>query len=601
MSETALAAIVTIIVFGAASQWLAWRVGLPSILLLLLAGFVAGPVTGLLDTDLLLGDLLFPIVSLSVALILYEGGLSLRFSELSGVGGVARNLMSIGALLTWVVAALGAYLLFDLGWALSALLGAILVVTGPTVILPLLRQIRPSGAVGHILKWEGIVIDPVGALLAVLVFEALLSGGAKAATAHVLVAVLKTIVVGGGLGLLSAGLLVVLLRRYWVPDFLQNAVSLMFVSAAFVAANHVQHESGLLAVTLMGIALANQKYADIRHIVEFKENLRVLLISALFILLAARLEVTDLTSVALPGALFVGLLIVVARPVTVWASTWRSTLSRKERTFLLCMAPRGIVAAAVASVFALRLEEVGYEQAGLLVPVTFTVIVGTVAVYGLAAPVAARRLGVADPNPQGILFVGAHGWVRALAQTLNDKGYRVLLVDTNRDHAAVARMAGLPTYTGSILAEYALDEIDLGGIGRLFAVTPNEWVNVLAIQRVTRLFGHAECYQLPPDTESSGKRSLHKHLQGRLLFDDQMNAAALEERFAAGATIKATPLSDEFGYADFRNLYGPDAVPMMVIDSNSRITVVSAKTPPDPQPGQTLIALVREQAAVAEQ
>jgi len=594
VSETTLVAIVTIVVFGAAAQWLAWRIRLPSILLLLVGGFVAGPVTGLVEPDGLLGDLLLPLVSLSVALILYEGGLTLKFSELAGVGRVVGNLVVVGALITWLVCAVGAYLLFDLGLALSVLLGAILVVTGPTVIVPLLQHIRPTGPVGSVLKWEGIVIDPIGALLAVLVFEAIVIPGATAATTQVVLAVVKTVVVGGGLGLLAAGVLTLLLHRYWAPDFLQNGISLMFVVGVFTASNHVQHESGLFAVTVMGIALANQKIADVRHIVEFKENLRVLLISALFVVLAARLRVSDLTQVAGAGVVFVLVLVVLGRPLSVWVSTRKSRLSRNERTFLACMAPRGIVAAAVASVFALRLEEVGYGQAHLLVPITFTVIVGTVAVYGLASPFVARRLGVADPSPQGILFVGGDGWVRALAGTLHAKGYRVLVVDSNRDHTAAARMAGLPTFTGSVLADYALDEIDLGGIGRLFAVTPNEWVNVLAVQRFRRIFGQAECYQLPPPAASSKARSAHRHLHGRWLFGPDVTGVVLEARFASGATIKATPLSEEFGFEDFRLLYGPAAVLMLVLNEEGRLTVVTAGTSPEPEPGETAIALVRE-------
>ena len=594
MPQSAPAALVVIVVLGAAAQWLAWRLGLPSILLLLICGFVAGPATGVVDPDLLLGDLLLPLVSLSVALILYEGGLTLKLSDLSGVGRVVRNLVLVGALITWVIAALGAYLLFGLGLALSVLLGAVLVVTGPTVIGPLLQHIRPSGPVGAALKWEGIVIDPIGALLAVLVFEVILVADPAHASVQVALAIVKTAFVGGGLGLLAAAVLVLLLYRYWVPDRLQNAISLMFVLAAFTAANSVQEESGLFAATVMGIALANQKFADVRHIVEFKENLRILLISALFILLAARLDIADLGSVAIGGTVFVALLVIVGRPLAVWVSTIGSRLQRRERAFLACMAPRGIVAAAVSSVFALRLQEAGYEEAGALVPITFIVIVGTVVVYGLASPWVARRLGVAVPNPQGVLFVGASPWVRALAETLQAKGCRVLLVDSNRNNTAAARMAGLPTFTGSILADYAMDELDLGGMGRLLAVTPNEWVNVLAVQRFQRMFGRAECYQLPPQGGSAKSRSEHRHLYGRWLFDGEHSGTSIAHRVAAGETIKATPLTEEFGVEEFKSLYGEDALPLALIDDDGTVAVVTADHQPKLRPGQTLVALVRE-------
>lgn len=594
MPETALIAVAAIIVLGVSAQWLAARLRLPSILLLLIFGFLAGPVTGLLDPDTLRGDWLFPLVSLSVGLILYEGGLSLSVSDLLKVGGVVRNLISIGALVTWAVGALAGYLIFDVSAGLAILLGAVLIVTGPTVIGPLLRYIRPSGPVGPILRWEGIVIDPIGAVLAVLVYEAI--GGAEggATTANIVLAVVKTVLLGGGLGLIAAGLLAFLLHRYWIPDFLQNAVSLMFVVAAFTAANALQPESGLLTATVMGIALANQKLADVRHIVEFKENLRVLLISSLFILLAARLRPADLTAVGWGGVAFVIVLIVVGRPLATFISTMGSRLKRNERLFLAWMAPRGIVAAAVSSVFELRLNELGYTDARLLVPITFVVIIATVAVYGLTSAAVARRLGLAVANPQGILLAGAHRWGRELAAVLRAKGFPVLLIDNNRANIAAARMEGLPTYSGSILAEYVIDEVELGGIGRLLAMTPNDWVNTLAAQRFMRFFGRAGCYQLPPRDEPEGKQTLHKHLHGRWLFGDEYTYVALSDRCNTGAVIKATPLSESFDYAAFQSRYGETAVPLLVITESRRLNVITADQKLAPQPGQTLISLVHE-------
>jgi NhaP-type Na+/H+ or K+/H+ antiporter len=597
VAESALLAIAGIVVLGIGAQLLAWRIGLPSILLLLVFGFVAGPVTGFLEPDRLFRkDLLFSLVSVSVALILYEGGLSLRVSDLPKVGGVVRNLVTLGAVVTWGVSALAAHLIFDLEAGLAILLGAVLVVTGPTVIGPLLRHIRPSGPVGPILMWEGIVIDPIGAVLAVLVFEAIAGagGGEAAAAQSLVVAVIKTIVLGSGLGLVTAGVLTLLISRYWIPDFLQSAVSLMLVVAVFTAANLLQPESGLLAVTIMGITLANQRLADVRHIVEFKENLRVLLISALFILLAARLRPADLSAVGVDGLLFVALLVVVGRPLAAFLSTVKSRLSRKERAVLAWMAPRGIVAAAVASVFEPRLAAAGYADAHLLVPITFLVIIGTVAVYGLTSPVVAHRLGVADPNPQGVLLVGAHGWVRALGAVLQELGYRVLLVDSNRANIVAARMAGLPTYAGSILAEYAIAEMSLGGLGRLLAVTPNDWVNTLAVQRFRSIFGRAECYQLAPPEEMRSKQKLQRHLQGRWLFAEGITDAVLEQRFAEGAVVKATPLSKAFDYAAFRSLYGEQALPLFVITESGRLNVVTAGQSLKLLPGQTLVSLVQE-------
>lgn len=595
MPETILIGIVGIIVLGVGAQWLAWRIGLPSILLLLTFGLIAGPVLGWIDPNKLFGDdLLFPVVSLAVALILYEGGLSLRISELPKVGAVVRNLVSLGALVTWGIGALAAHLLLGLDASLSALLGAILVVTGPTVIGPLLRQIRPTGNISPILKWEGIVIDPIGALLAVLIFEALMIGEAKEAAVHIAFGVLKTIVLGGGIGLAAAGLLVLLLARYWIADYLQNAASLMLVVAAFAISNKLQPESGLLAATVMGFALANQKRVDVGHIVEFKENLRVLLISSLFIVLAARLQLAELGRLAPRGLLFVAVLILIARPLAVFVSTFRSPLPMRQRLFAAWMAPRGIVAAAVASVFAIRCEGTpGLEDAAILEPITFITIIATVAIYGATSPIIARKLGVAEANPQGILFAGAHAWAREVAALVQRQGYRVLLVDSNRDNAGAARMAGLPTYAGSILAERTLDGIDLGGIGRLLAVTPNEWVNVLTVHRFERTFGSAECYQLPSQQTASDNKKQHEYLHGRRLFGNDATYAKLNQLIAEGFTAKATGLTESFDYAAFRARHGESAVPLFIIDENGRLVVITTENEVEPKAGQTLISLVK--------
>lgn len=592
MPSSLLPLLAGIIVLGVSAQWLAWRVGLPAILLLLLFGIVVGPVTGKFDPDAVFGELLLPIVSLSVALILYEGGLTLRMSELRRVGAVVRNLVSVGALVTWAIASVAAHFVLNLNVSMSVLLGAVLIVTGPTVISPLLRHIRPTGAVGPVLKWEGIVIDPIGALLAVLVFEAIVIGEAKEATMHVALGVAKTILIGGGLGLAAAAVFTIASYRHWIADHLENAVSFMLVVIVFCASNHFQHESGLLAVIVMGFALANQKWVGVEHLLEFKENLRVLLISSLFIVLAARVDLADLTRLAPRGLLFVGVLVLIARPLGVFLATTKSNLNRNERLFLAWMAPRGIVAAAVASVFAIRLEELGYAPAGTLVSITMFTIVVTVAVYGLTAPFVARRLGLAESNPQGLLFVGADAWVRELAAVLQREGFRVLIVDSNRDHTYAARMAEVPTYTGSILAEHTLDEIELGGIGRLLTVTPNDWVNVLAVRRFERIFGKANCYQLSPQQDATGKKR-HKYLHGRWLFDESLTHAALHRHMAEGFTVKATLLSDDFDYAALLAQHNDSVVPLFIINEHRNLEVITPESGDPLRPGQTVISLVQ--------
>lgn len=603
MSEHVLIGLASIIVLGIGAQWLAWRLKFPSILFLLVLGFVAGPVTGFLHPDKLLGDLLLPVISVSVAVILFEGGLTLRFSELHDIGHVVRNLVTVGILATWVLVAACAYFLIGLNIGLSILIGAILIVTGPTVILPLLRHVRPVERVANVVKWEGIVNDPIGALLAVLVFEALVIGEFQKAGAMVLFGLLKTVVLGTLIGILAAWFLVMMLKRYWIPDYLQETVALMLVVTAFVSANFVQEESGLFAVTLMGIALANQKTVVVKHILEFKENLGVLIISTLFILLAARLESAELRQLNMESLAFVGVLMLVVRPVASGLSMIGSELNWRERLFVAWMAPRGIVAAAIASVFALRLSELGLPQTEYLVPVVFLVIVATVGIYGLTATPLARWLGVANTNPQGALIIGAHGWARAIARVLQEEGFRVLLVDTNRHNEYEARMQGLPTYHGSVLAEYILDEINLDGIGRLLALTPNDEANALAVLHFEELFGRMGVYQLPPhqDEVEGAEEFSPQHLRGRFLFGKGVSFEYISERFSGEGGIKKTRLSEEFDYEAFQRYYEGRAIPMFVITEARKLLIFTTDQKLQPQPGQTIIALVEESGEKAEE
>lgn len=602
-----------VIVLGVAAQWIAWRLRLPSILLLLLGGMLIGPLATLvtssgrplLDPDSLFGEVLLPFVSLSVALILYEGGLTLEFREIRAVRGVVTALVTVGAAVTWVLAFLAARFVLGLSWELAFLFGAILVVTGPTVIGPLLAHIRPRGTVGPILKWEGIVIDPIGAVLAVLVYEAIAVMARVGDVGHALQEVAidlgVTVFAGGALGFIAARLLMLVIKRYWVPDYLQNPISLLLVVAAFAISNAIQHESGLVAVTLMGIVLANQRSADIKHIIEFKENLRVLLLSGLFIVLGARLSIESIRSIGFEEIAFVAIMVLLVRPASIFAATVKSKLSMPEKLFLSGLAPRGIVAAAVASVFALRLEQLEgtdlAQEAGRLVPLTFTVIIGTVAIYGLGSPLLAKRLKVSDQNPQGILFIGAQPWVRELALTLKKRGVPVLLADSNRQNVAEARLAGLPTYYGNVLADYALREIDLTGIGRIFAMTPNDEVNSLAAQRFARLFDRSAIYKLATAkavraAEDSGDSGFH----ARTLFADDATFSSLASRMAKGHVIKSTRISGEFSFADYRTLYGTSATPLFLVSEGGRITTVTPETAIAPEPGQTIISLVDPEA-----
>lgn len=595
MTEELILGIAIIIVLGISAQWLAWRLRLPSILLLLLFGFVAGPVAHILNPDELLGDLLFPIVSVSVALILFEGGLSLKRREIKTTGHVVRNLVTIGALVTWGIATAAAIFILNMETPLALLFGAVLVVTGPTVIIPLLRHVRAVGPVSSIAKWEGIVNDPIGAILAVLVFEGIIASEFQMALTTIIISLLETVFIGAMLGALSAYALAFVLKRYWIPDYLQSVVTLMIVVAIFAISNVTQKESGLVTVTLMGIILTNQRGVNIKPIIEFKENLGVLLLSALFIILAARLHLEDLAHLGPANLIFLAVLIFVARPASVFISTLGSGLKWPDKVFLTWMAPRGIVAAAVISVFALELSEAaGYVEAELMVPQMFLIIVGTVAVYGLSAAPLGRWLGVAQPNPQGVLIVGAHSWARTVGSMLQAEGFKVLLVDTNRSSLTAARLDGLPTLFASVLSDYIHREVELGAFGRLLALTHNDEVNSLATLHFAEVFGRAGVFQIAPQKTDDGRaESVSLPLRGRLLFDKDLTYNKFNHRIETGSIIKRTPLTKQFGFMDFLELYGASARPMFLVDQLGNLEVFTADdTTLSPEPGDILISLV---------
>ena len=594
MDEHILVGLSAVVALGISAQWFAWRTKLPAILVLLIFGIVAGPVTGWINPDELLGDILSPFVSFSVAIILFEGGLSLRMAEFRKIGGVVIKLITVGIAITWFLAALAAYYILGLSIEIAVLFGAILIVTGPTVIIPLLRQVRPTETAGSVLKWEGIVNDPIGAMMAVLVFEIIMAGGFTNMDGSSALVIVTTIVDGSFFGALGAGILYIMLKKHWIPDFLQNPVTLMLVIAAFTASNLLQHESGLLAVTIMGILLANQKSVRVKHIIEFKENLQVLLISALFILLASRLQVSDLAYFNLQSGLFIVALMLVVRPVSIYVATWGSKLSLQEKTFLAWMAPRGIVAAAISAIFALRLEQEGFADAQKLVPYTFVVIIATVTVYGLSANPVARLLKVAKPQPKGGLFLGAHSWSLDLACQLQELGLKVMVADSNWENISKARKRNLETYYGNILSEYAMDEINFDGIGKLFALTPNDEVNALASIRFSEIFGSSNVFQLPQSALSIHKESLTTEvLGGRILFSNEWNHSAIENLMANPNQLALYRITDGFNLKNFTQKLGKNGIIVAVLNGDDNLLANSLDNPPTTQLGDLIIIFHR--------
>ena len=570
-----LAYLAFLLLLGIIAQWTAWRLKLPSILLLLIFGFGLSQFTGARIDDYLANESsLLSLVGFFVAIILFEGGLTLKLSELREAGTPVLRLCTVSVVIAFILTTIAARFTLGCHWYVCALLGAILVVTGPTVVAPLLRLIKPRRKVASIVKWEGIVVDPIGAVLAVMVFITIQEGGLGQGWDKVAIALVKTLVVGVGLGYVLAKVTEYLMAEHLLPDFLESMFFLALVGVAFAGSNYLQHESGLVTVTVLGIALANQKKVSVRHILEFKENLRVLIISLLFLMLSGRIGLDEIQAVWQKGLFFLAALILVVRPSSIFlGNLGTKSTTFKEQLFLSLLAPRGIVAAAVTSVFALELvhaaehnpgNEVFAEialQAGELVPLVFFVILGTVTFYGLLAAPLARKLGLSDSNPTGVLFAGADEWTRVVAKGLMKEGHQVLLLDTRFENISAARLEGLRAVRANILSEYAEEELDFSGLGHLVAATPNNEVNSLAAREFQHRFGKANVWQLTPkDASDHHSKAVASHMRGRFCFLGGPRFSELRAMVRRGGEMKASKLTDVFTLEGFRTIHGDDAM-----------------------------------------
>lgn len=536
MMNNPMIAIAAIGALGGLCQWLAWRFKLPSILFLLTAGILAGPIFGLLNPDELLGDLLFPIVSIFVAIILFEGGLTLKFKDIRGHGTVVKLLISVGVLLTGLLIAFTVHFLFDMPWPLAFVFGSITVVSGPTVVKPLLRAVRPSDKVGHILHWEGILIDPIGVFLALLVFNFVMLDAADNSISYMAILLLKLVVIGGGIGLAAGAATALVLRRYLVPDFLVNVLTLVMVVCAFTLSETLQHESGLLAVTIMGVWLANTRGLHIDEILHFKEDLSVLLISSLFILLASRVDISLIPQYGWQILLLLAIIQLIIRPLNAWLCTMGSGLSNSERAFIGWISPRGIVAAAVSSVFVLRLQEADMPMSELLVPLTFSVIIGTVVFQSLSAKMVADKLGISNPEPNGVLFIGANEIAIQLATALREHSISVMLSDSSWRNVSQARQAGFSAYHGNATSGHAMENLDLQGIGKMIAVSSNRDTNALAGMHFRQDFGSNAVFTLEGTSNEEAYERFDTANRNRAnpLFDATLSFSGLSKRLRNG-------------------------------------------------------------------
>lgn len=600
-------------------QWIAWKLKLPAIIFLLLSGILAGPVCNILNVEQLMGPLFMPFISLSVAIILFEGSLTLKFQDIFHLQSVLRNMLSVGLLLTWLITTMAARLLAGVSWEIAILFGAITVVTGPTVIAPLLRSVRPTAPVANILRWEGIIIDPIGASLAVLVYEFIVSGGGQAAWGHTLVTFTKIISIGFLIGVVGGYLFGLALRDHLIPEFLQNIATLSIVFFCFASANYLQPESGLLTVTVLGIWLANMKGVDTNAILRFKEHLSILLVSLLFIMLASRLDVSNFKEIGWAALLVFLAVQFIARPINVLLSSLGSGLTMRERSLLAWIAPRGIVAAAIASLFALGLEQAGIKQAELLVPLTFSVIIGTVVLQSFTAGPMAKLLGVAEPEPLGFIIVGANIVARTIGTALARYGVKVILADTSRERIQLAADENLETYLGNPMSEHAERRLDMTGIGRLLALSPFESVNFAAVMHFRRELGNnnvflirsesvwtekpsANTVQSSPGNSttviSARKKTKMRYVpgnnKGALLFSDDISFQNISASLMKGTALESVVIDGKNKDNTTTEQRYEHILPLFWIDKKERIHVITSNKPTQIANGGTIIGLAKE-------
>ncbi len=574
-----------VIVLAITSRLLADRLRLPAIVLLLPVGFLAGAITDDVHPDKLFGDTFTPLVDLGVGLILFEAGLRLRLSELGeGIRGVVARLISIGTVLTMGGVTIAVKLIFGLSIGVSAVLGAILVVSGPTVVLPLLAFVRPADRVRSVLKWEGTLIDPIGAVLGVAAFELVQAGAGTDQPFHP-GQVLGGLAVGALVGLAAAMIL------QWLLGALQRsaprqgiAAALMLVAAALVGADLLREDAGFAAATVMGLALANQHRLDVSQILEFHGTLVSLLIGILFILIAASVQPSQVSGVLVKGLGLTAVIVALIRPLVVALATRRSGLTMRERAFIAWMAPRGIVAAATASAFGLSLTAAGIGGADEILPIAFVVIFATVVLYGLTAAPVSRLLGVAGAGAPVVLVVGGHAWARQLANALKGAGLGIRLWTGRPAEQEAARRLGLDAGHAQLGVDLESREAELEEVSTALLMTDSDDFNALAAFELRRELGSDRVYRLAPRGEALDL--VPTYAEGGILFSEKLTFEELSRRFDSGARIV------ELRIGEFEQpVEAGTLTPLFLVTADNRLRVVTAAAGVDSEPGGRVLCL----------
>jgi len=572
-----LLAIASLTIFaGIISQILAYKLRLPAIVPLLIVGAMLGQLGILKPAQL--GEGLHTIVQIGVAIILFEGGLSLKLKHFKEAPRVIRNLVTIGVVITWIFGTATAYYFIPelhnaSGFKIALLFGALITVSGPTVIIPLLKVVKAKRKVSTVLKWEAILIDPVGALLAVVVLTFLITSASGDLLVKNFLSSLSIGLVFGGAG---AFLLHRLLKaRDLIPEELRNLVVLSMVLVIFAMSNWEQSETGILAVTVAGFLLGIFNPRGLKEIEAFKGQLTTLMVSILFVLLAARLDLQAIWQLGVPGLMVLLVVLFVIRPINVFVSAYKSKLILREKLFLSWVAPRGIVAAAVASLFAetLKASHNFSQQAEFIESLTFLIIVGTVFFQGATARLVGKLLKVVEPDPNGVTIIGANLAARHFAKALMTVGIDVVLIDSNQHLILLAKKEHLPAEAANAISPEIIEEFDTSSYGKLLAFTPNEKVNILACQLWAHEFGRNNVFRVDiAEGEYTPSNELSLSGEGRTVFPIGITYEWLQKHLSSSWVIQRQELKSTAELQELqRRIKAKEIYPLALI-KNKKLT-----------------------------
>ncbi len=578
-----------VVLIGILSQWLAWRFRMPAIVVMSIAGLLVGPIFGLINPQESMGELFGPIITFAVAIILFEGSLNLDFKEIKGFSKPVARIVTVGAFIAWIAGSLAAHYLAGLSWAVAFIIGGLFIVTGPTVILPLLRQAKLKPRPAAILKWEGIVVDPFGALLAVFAFEFIrFLNNEVTLTAFLLFFAASTFAVLLGWG--AARIMGNAFERGNIPEFLKAPVLFAVVIFTFVFADEIMHETGLLAVTAMGMTMANMHLTTLQDIRHFKENISVLLISGIFVMLTASLDPQTLIEIFNPNImLYVAAMLFVVRPLSIWLSTIGTELNVREKLLIGWIAPRGIVALTVSGYFATILLENGYEDAELLTALTFALVLSTVVLHGFSISYLAKKLNLTTTDESGVLIVGGSRFAAELAQSVKETGNEVLIIDPSWAKLSFARQLGMPVYIGDILSEQTGYHLDLSPYRFMLAMTKTDMYNAHVCADFAHDLGRDHLYQTKFQVGKDVKA--FTIVGGQSLFAPAISIYDLEDRMSAGHVIRKTLITEQYSYTQYLRERDDKSILLYILRADQSIEFFTPDVELQATAGDAIIAL----------